>query len=120
MSIPDASISPADMVNRCPNIKHTYSFSLVCGSIESDWLTLDSEKHLISIKTPLVIEQQGKQVKVQPAVINVEVIQQVQDELGNSYASVSQGFEINVGGQKTGGCSSADSTQSSSENSEFR
>ena len=64
MSISDASISPANMINRCPNIKHTYSYGVVCGSIESDWLTLDSEKHFISIKTPETIEQQGKQVKV--------------------------------------------------------
>ena len=57
INIPDATISPSDMVSRCFILRHTYSYGLVCGEIESNWLTLDSEKHLISMVTPETIEQ---------------------------------------------------------------
>ena len=52
VNIPDATISPADMVGRCPLLRHTYSYGLICGEIDSNWLKLDSDKHLISIVTP--------------------------------------------------------------------
>ena len=75
VNIPDATISPADMVSRCPILRHTYSHSLLCGEIDSSWLTLDSDKHLISIITPETIDQQGQKIKVKPAVVSVEVLQ---------------------------------------------
>ena len=45
------------MVGRCPILRHAYSYSLLCGEIDDDWLTLDNEKHLISIVTPATVDQ---------------------------------------------------------------
>ena len=45
VDVPEAVISPTDLFEKCPRTKHTYEYSMICGYVESDWLTINQESH---------------------------------------------------------------------------
>ena len=70
---------PIEAVDYC-KINHTYSYSLVCGDIESSYILLDNDQKKIQIETPR---------KQDLSVIVIEVTQTVKDDDGISYTSMS-------------------------------
>ena len=91
--VADFVLNPVAVASECPEITHTYSYSMVSGSIEEDWITLDEASHTISFLAPANFDEEA----VESAVIRVSVTQAVFSlEDDSIYASTTESFDIKM------------------------
>ena len=64
IGIPNFELDPSSAANRCPSIQHSYSYSLLCGSIEKEWLELGTSLHKVTFETPIGVESAMISIKV--------------------------------------------------------
>ena len=55
ISIADFIFTPVEVANKCPPIIHEYSYTLLCGDIENDWLELNPSQKKVTLETPKTI-----------------------------------------------------------------
>ena len=56
--ISDFTASPISIATQCPEVTHSYTYQMVSGTIEEEWLTFDEISQLITFWAPATFENE--------------------------------------------------------------